>query len=67
MICVTFGESKSLISDVLVTVALKLSPLKMISIINISQMRSEDYEPSVIVVLNKYFKKHGGFPKKYVR
>jgi len=38
----------------------------MISVINISQLRSEDYEPSLTVVLNKYFKKRGGFAKQNV-
>lgn len=40
-----------------------LTSYKVISIINISQLRSEDYEPSLSVVLNKYFKQDGGFAK----
>lgn len=38
---------------------------KVISIINISQLRLEDYEP-LTVVLNKYFKKHGSFTKQNI-
>lgn len=40
-------------------------PYNVISIINISQLRLEDYEP-LTVVLNKYFKKHGSFTKQNI-
>jgi len=44
----------------------KLSPLKVTSNTDISQLRSADYEPFLIVALNKYFKKCGGFPEQNV-
>lgn len=56
-----------IISDVLVRACWvkkkALTSYKVISIFNISQLRSEDYEPSLSVVLNKYFKQDGGFAK----
>lgn len=40
-------------------------PYNVISIINISQLKLEDYEP-LTVVLNKYFKKYGSFTKQNI-
>lgn len=45
---------------------MKIKPFTLygvISLINISPGRSEDYEPPLAVVLSKYLRKRGGFAK----